>query len=103
MILGIADSSVIPTFGSLDILTAILAAKNHELWPHSAAASAAGAMIGAYITYRMSETAGEHWLDKYIGAKHSTQVHRLLKRWGFAAVFVSCLAPQGLAKGKGRP
>jgi hypothetical protein len=34
VILGIIDSSVIPTFGSLDALTAILAIKNHELWPY---------------------------------------------------------------------
>ncbi len=39
VILGVVDSSVIPTFGSLDALTAILAVKNHELWPYYAAAS----------------------------------------------------------------
>ena len=93
VILGIADSSVIPTFGSLDALTAILAVKNHELWPYYAAASTAGSLIGAYLTYRMSVTAGERWLEKSIGPKRSRQVQGLLKRWGFAAVFVSCIAP----------
>jgi len=93
VILGVVDSSVIPTFGSLDALTAILAVKNHELWPYYAAASTAGSLIGAYLTYRMSVTAGEHWLEKSIGPKRSRQVQGLLKRWGFAAVFVSCIAP----------
>jgi membrane protein YqaA with SNARE-associated domain len=91
--LGVADSSVIPTFGSLDALTAIMAAKNHELWLYYAAASTAGALIGAYITYRVSERAGEHWLEKRIGPRHSGQVQRLLERWGFAAVFGACIAP----------
>ena len=93
VILGIADSSVIPTFGSLDALTAILAARNHELWSYYAAASTVGALIGAYVTYRMSERAGDSWLEKRIGTKRSQQVQGLLTRFGFAALFVSCVAP----------
>ena len=93
VILGVVDSSVVPTFGSLDALTAVLAVKNHELWPYYAAASTAGSLIGAYITYRVSARAGESWLEKRIGKKRSRQVQGLLKRWGFAAVFVSCVAP----------
>jgi len=93
VILGVVDSSVIPTFGSLDVLTAILSVKNHDLWPYYAAASTAGSLLGAYITYRMSAKAGEHWLEMRIGAKRSRQVQGLLERWGFAAVFVSCVAP----------
>ena len=93
IMLGIADSSVIPTFGSLDALTAILVARNRGLWPYYAAASTAGALIGAYITYRMSERAGERWLEKRLGPKRSRQVQGLLKRWGFAAVFGACIAP----------
>ena len=93
VILGVADSSVVPTFGSLDVLTAILAVKNHELWPYYAAASTVGSLIGAYITYRVSARAGEGWLEKRIGKRRSRQVQGLLKRWGFAAVFASCVAP----------
>ncbi len=93
VILGVVDSSVIPTFGSLDALTAILSVKNHELWPYYAAASTLGALIGAYVTYRMSARAGEQWLEKRIGTKRSRQVQGLLKRFGFAAIFVSCVAP----------
>ena len=93
VILGVADSSVIPTFGSLDAHTAILSVKNHELWPYYAAASTLGALIGAYLTYRMSARAGEQWLEKRIGTKRSRQVQGLLKRFGFAAIFVSCIAP----------
>jgi membrane protein YqaA with SNARE-associated domain len=93
VILGVVDSSVIPTFGSLDALTAILSVKNHELWPYYAVASTAGSLLGAYIMYRMSARAGEHWLEARIGTKRSRQVQGLLARWGFATVFVSCVAP----------
>lgn len=58
VLLGLVDSSVIPTFGSLDLLTAILAVKNRDLWPYYAAASTVGSLLGAYITYRMSARAG---------------------------------------------
>ncbi len=92
-LLGILDSSAIPTFGSLDALTAILAAKNHDLWVYYAAASTSGSVIGAYITYRMSVQASEHWLVKRIGKKRSGQVQDVLKRWGFGAVFGACIAP----------
>src|SRR5208337_1751109 len=88
VILGVVDSSVIPTFGSLDALTAVLAVKNQKLWPYYAAASTLGSLIGAYITYRVSLRAGEQWLEKRIGTKRSRQVHGLLNRWGFAAAFV---------------
>jgi membrane protein YqaA with SNARE-associated domain len=93
LLLGIVDSSVIPTFGSLDLLMAILAVKNRDLWPYYAAASTVGSLLGAYITYRMSARAGEAWLERRLGKKRSGQVQRLLERWGFAAVFVSCIAP----------
>jgi uncharacterized membrane protein YdjX (TVP38/TMEM64 family) len=41
----------------------------------------------------MSAKAGESWLEKRFGKKRSRQVQGLLERWGFAAVFVSCIAP----------
>jgi len=37
---------VIPTFGSPDALTAVLAVKNQELWLYYAAASTLGSLIG---------------------------------------------------------
>jgi membrane protein DedA with SNARE-associated domain len=52
-------------------------------------ARTAGALIGAYVTYRMSERAGEHWLQKRIGPKRSRQVQGLFKQWGVVALFAA--------------
>ena len=82
VLLGIVDSSVIPTFGSLDLLTAILAVKNRDLWPYYAAASTAGSLLGAYITYRMSARAGEAWLEKRIGKETLSTDSRPAKTLG---------------------
>jgi hypothetical protein len=41
-LLAIVDSSPIPTFGGLDILTAILAARHREPWYYYAGVATAG-------------------------------------------------------------
>src|SRR5262249_33448293 len=64
--LAILDSSIVPTFGSLDLLTAWLAARNPELWSYYAAMSTVGALIGAYLTYRMGHKMGRRWITNKI-------------------------------------
>ena len=47
--LAVLDSSIIPTFGSLDLLTAWLAAGYPRLWWYYALMSSAGSLIGAVM------------------------------------------------------
>ena len=54
LILAALDSSVLPTFGAVDALTIILAARHPELWPYYAMCSAAGSVCGASVAYRLS-------------------------------------------------
>src|ERR1700756_1281954 len=56
--LAILDSSVVPTFGMLDIVTAFLAATHADLWPYYAAMATLGAMIGSYLTYKLGRRTG---------------------------------------------
>jgi len=63
-LLAIVDSSPIPTFGGLDILTAILAARRHEPWYYYAGVATAGSVIGAYLTFRMARKAGLDYLNR---------------------------------------
>lgn len=91
--LAILDSSLIPTFGSLDVLTALLAARNPEFWPYYAAMATLGAMIGSYLTYKLGAKTGFRWLEEKFGARRSHQVEYALERWGFGAIFVSTVAP----------
>jgi membrane protein YqaA with SNARE-associated domain len=90
---AILDSSIIPTFGSLDLLTAWLAAHNPELWIYYAAMSTAGAVIGAYLTYRMGHRMGAQWIANKIGEKREEQLYHAIERWGFGAILVPTLAP----------
>jgi membrane protein YqaA with SNARE-associated domain len=91
--LAILDSSIIPTFGSLDLLTAWLAAHNPELWMYYASMSTLGAIIGAYVTYRMGKKLGTRWIAKKIGEKREQQLYRAIERWGFGSIIVPTLAP----------
>lgn len=91
--LAILDSSIIPTFGSLDLLTAWLAAHNPELWIYYAAMSTLGALIGSYLTYRMGHKMGVNWIANRIGEKREQQLYHAIERWGFGAIIVPTLAP----------
>src|ERR1022692_3368081 len=62
--LAILDSSPLPTFGGLDILTAILAASHRNPWYEYAATATAGSVVGAYLTFRVARKAGSAYLDK---------------------------------------
>ena len=91
--LAILDSSLIPTFGSVDILTAFLSARHPDLWLYYASMATLGAMIGAYITYKLGARTGRAWMERKFGERRSHQVEYALERWGFGAVFVSTVAP----------
>ncbi len=92
-LLGILDGSLVPTLGSLDLLTGLLSARNHGSWLYYAVMSTLGGMIGAYTTYRIGRKTGTIWLDKKIGERRSKHIQSLMEHWGFGAVFVATLAP----------
>jgi len=91
--LAIVDSTIIPTFGSLDLLTAWLAVGNPDLWWYYAAMSTTGALIGAIVTYRMGRRMGSAWVEKKIGTKRRETVEHAIHRWGFGSIFVPVIAP----------
>jgi membrane protein YqaA with SNARE-associated domain len=92
-LLAIVDSSPIPTFGGLDILTAILAARHREPWYYYAAAATAGSVIGAYLTFRMARKAGLDYLNRKFGERKVARLLKYFERWGTGALVVSTVIP----------
>ena len=86
---AIVDSSPIPTFGGLDILTAILAARQREPWYYYAAVATAGSVIGAYLTFRMARKAGLDYLNRKFGKRKVAKLLKYFQRWGTGALVVS--------------
>ncbi|MCU1301654.1 MAG: rane protein [Candidatus Sulfotelmatobacter sp.] len=93
VLLGIADNSVIPLTGSMDVLTIWLAARHREPWPYYALMATIGAVIGGYITYALARKGGKEAMERKLSKKRAVQVSQAFERWGFFAVAVPALLP----------
>lgn len=90
---GIADNSVIPMPGSLDVFTIWLAASQPHYWPFYAAMATAGALIGGYITYAIARKGGKEALESKLSKKRVSQLYRRFERWGFWGVVLPAILP----------
>jgi membrane protein YqaA with SNARE-associated domain len=93
ILLGIADNSVIPLTGSLDVLTIWLAAHHREPWPYYALMATIGAVLGGYITYALARKGGKETLERKLSKRTAAKVHKRFERWGFYAVAVPAILP----------
>ena len=90
---AILDSSPLPTFGGLDVLTAILAARAREPWYLYAIVATLGSMVGAYITYRLARKAGAGYLHRKFGERRVSSLLRCFEKWGTGALVISAAVP----------
>lgn len=93
ILLGIADSSIIPLTGSMDVLTIWLAAHHREPWPYYALMATIGAVAGGYITYSLARKGGKETLDRKLSKRTAAKVYERFERWGFYAVAVPAVLP----------
>ena len=91
--LAILDSSPLPTFGGLDILTAVLAASHRNPWYEYAATATAGSIIGAYLTFRLARKAGTAYLDRKFKKGTVSKFLTLFKKWGTGTLLASAAIP----------
>jgi membrane protein YqaA with SNARE-associated domain len=93
VLLGIADNSIIPLTGSMDVLTIWLAARHREPWPYYALMATLGSVIGGYITYALARKGGKEAMERKLSKKRAAQFSKAFARWGFAAVAIPALMP----------
>jgi membrane protein YqaA with SNARE-associated domain len=93
ILLGLADSSVVPLPGSMDVLTIFLAARHHDLWWYYALMATIGSVIGGYITYSLARKGGKEAFERKLSSKKAAKVFERFERWGFGAVAVPALLP----------
>jgi len=93
ILLGIADNSLIPLPGSMDVLTIWLSAHDRKLWFYYAGMATAGAVVGGYITYHLARKGGKGALEKKFKKRQIEKVYKRFERWGFGAVAVPALLP----------
>ena len=93
VLLGIADNSVVPLTGSMDVLTIWLAASHRDLWFYYAFMATVGAVFGGYITYSLGRKGGKEALERKVNARKAKKVFARFGRWGFRAVFFGAILP----------
>src|SRR5579871_4383213 len=93
VILGIADNSIVPLTGSMDVLTIWLAARHRQPWPYYAVMATIGAVIGGYITYFISRKGGKEAFERKLSKRRAAKVYRRFEQWGFWAIVLPALLP----------
>jgi membrane protein YqaA with SNARE-associated domain len=93
VLLGLADNSVVPLPGSMDVLTIYLAARHRDLWWYYAFMATVGAVIGGYITYGLARKGGKEAFERRLSKEKAEKVFARFERWGFGAVAVPALLP----------
>jgi membrane protein YqaA with SNARE-associated domain len=93
ILLGLADNSVVPLTGSMDVLTIWLAARHQEPWPYYALMATLGAVLGGYITYALARKGGKEAMERKLSKRRAVRFCNAFERWGFAAVAVPALLP----------
>ncbi len=93
ILLGIADNSVVPLPGSMDVLTIWLTAHQRSWWLYYAAMATVGGLIGGYITYGLARKGGKEAFERKLPKKQAGKVYERFERWGFWTVAVPALLP----------
>src|SRR5437899_6113619 len=77
VLLGVADNSVVPLTGSMDVLTIWLAARHREPWLYYALMATLGAVIGGYITYSLARKGGKHAMEQKLSKRKAAKVYKV--------------------------
>lgn len=93
VVLGLADNSIIPLPGSMDVVTILLAAHERRLWWYYAVMATAGAVLGGYVTYSLARRGGKEALERRLSKKSASKVYADFERWGFLAVALPAVLP----------
>jgi len=93
ILLGLADNSLIPLPGSVDVFVILLSEHRREWWHYYAFMATVGAVIGGYLTYRLAEKGGEETLEKKVGKQRVQKVYKKFEKRGFITVFIGSILP----------
>jgi len=93
LLLGLADNSIIPLPGSMDVLTIWFAVHHHKQWYYYAIMATAGSLLGGYVTYRLARKGGKKALRSRLGPGRTKSFSQRFERWGFWGIVVPALLP----------
>src|SRR5438094_3715279 len=82
ILLGLADNSVVPLPGSMDVLTIVLSASHRNWWFYYSFMATVGAVIGGYVTYRIGSKGGKEMLEQKFPKDKVEKVYQKFERRG---------------------
>ena len=93
VLLGIADNSVVPSTGSMDVFTIWLAASRRDYWPLYALLATLGAVLGGYITYLLGRKGGKEAIERKLHKQKAGKLFHKFEKYGFRTVVVTSILP----------
>jgi membrane protein YqaA with SNARE-associated domain len=93
ILVGVIDNSVIPMPGGTDFFVILLSAHHRAWWVYYAVMGTLGALLGGYLTYRLSRKGGKEAFEKEIGKQKSEKVYQRFEKRGFSSVMVGAVLP----------
>lgn len=93
ILVGLVDSSVIPIPGGMDFFVILLTANHRAWWAYYGAFATAGAVLGGYLTYRLSQKGGKEELEKKISKQKAEKVYSKFEKGGFSTIVIGSMIP----------
>ncbi|HEV3041783.1 MAG TPA: VTT domain-containing protein [Candidatus Angelobacter sp.] len=93
ILLALADNSVVPLPGSMDVLTVILSAHQKDWWPYYALMATLGGITGGYVTYALGRKGGKEALEKKLPKQKAKKIYEIFNRHGFWSLLLPAVLP----------
>lgn len=93
IVIGLVDNSVIPIPGGMDIFVILLSARHREWWWYYGLMGTIGAVLGGYVTFRLSKKGGKEGLEKKIGKQRAEKVYKKFEKGGFSTIVIGSVIP----------
>jgi membrane protein YqaA with SNARE-associated domain len=93
IVIGLVDNSVIPIPGGMDLFVILLTAHHRQWWWYYGLMATIGAVLGGYVTFRLSKKGGKESLEKKIGKNRAQKVYKKFEKGGFSTIAVGSVIP----------
>ena len=93
IVIGLIDNSVIPIPGGMDLFVILLSAHHREWWWYYGLMGTVGAVVGGYVTYRLSKKGGKEGMEKKIGKRRAEKVYKKFGKGGFSTIAIGSIIP----------
>jgi len=93
IVIGLVDNSVIPIPGGMDLFVILLSSHHREWWWYYGLMGTVGAVVGGYLTFRLSKKGGKEGMEKKFGKARAEKVYKKFGKGGFSTIAIGSIIP----------